>query len=312
MYVKPAVRLGQFAGKQDEHLLSQILRNGLRFHAEIEGSSHDILLSPEVLRSPYIPKNHPESQEYWSLPQAERAKVAATVSRIFKEATGIVRNLNPKDPRDKPWIRIWLILRDIVMRARAKAKMPTPKTRVWYTEPLPPSEFHRFEKAIKDLESKVLTTQDPRRSRFLCWIEKLKKPDVDDRIIKWSKICPITSGAIGAAMLVGPCDLTQGTPVDQATLEKSILSVNDIEKANKFLGFITHMRSDIVVSHEMTSFPLENFRTQTDQARLAIKKLNLWANNPMGGSSAMPYAYRAIKDWIIKQRNNPRSLYSCL
>jgi hypothetical protein len=189
--------------------------------------------------------------------------------------------------------------------------MPQPvTTRVWFTEPLPPSEFHRFEKAIKDLEIKALTTQDPRRWRYLCWIDKLKRPDVDDRIIRWSSICP-KLGAIGAAFVVGPCDLTQGTPVDQTALQRSIRSVSDVDIANKSLQFIKHMRSDIVVSFEMTSQQLENLRMNTDDAGLAIEKLDKWANAPLGGSSAMPQAYRSIKDWIMKRQNDPKSLYSC-
>jgi hypothetical protein len=264
---------------------------------------------PSVAKLPYLPARRPESREYWALPRDERAKVAVTVNRIFKQATGIVRNLNPKNPKDKPWIRTWLRLRDHVMGHRDKRTTPTP--RVWPTDPLPPSEFHRFEKAIKDLELKVSTTQDPRRRRYLCWIDKLKKPDVDDRIIGWSTICPKTSGAIGAAFVVGPCDLTQGTPVDQAALQRSIRSVSDVEIANTTLRFIAHMRSDIVVSFEMTSLPLENLRMRTDNAGLAIEKLDKWANAPLGGSSAMPSAYRAIKDWIKKRQNDPKSLYSC-
>jgi hypothetical protein len=102
-----------------------------------------------------------------------------------------------------------------------------------------------------------------------------------------------------------------GTPVDQATLQKSIQSESDVEIANKSLQFITYMRSDIVVSFEMTSLPLENLRATTDDAGLAVDNLDKWANAPSGGSSAMPKAYRAIKDWIMRRQNDPKSLYSC-
>jgi hypothetical protein len=196
------------------------------------------------------------------------------------------------------------------LTGRAQPTSPPSPTRVWFTEPLPPSEFHRFEKAIKDLEAKALATTDPRRWRYLCWIKKLKSPDVDDRIIRWSAICP-RFGARGAAFVVGPCDLTSGTPVDQTILEQSIRSVSDVEVANKSLQFIKHMRSDIVVSFEMTSQPLENLRMNTDDAGFAIDKLEQWSDAPMGGSSAMPPAYRAIKAWLKTRQNDPKSLYSC-
>jgi hypothetical protein len=191
---------------------------------------------------------------------------------------------------------------------------PTPQqpaALVWPNAPLPTSEIHRFQKAIEDLETKAYSTTDPRRQRYLCWIEKLKKPDVDDRIIRWNRICPKISGAIGAAYVVGGCDPTLGIPVNQAAFERSIRSVSDVETANKSLEFITYIRPDIVVSYEMTSQQLESLRMVTDEAGRAIEKLNFWANNPMGGSSAMPPAYRAVKDWIMMRQKDPKSLYSC-
>jgi hypothetical protein len=171
--------------------------------------------------------------------------------------------------------------------------------------------MHRFNEAVKALESTVSTTPDPRKRRHLCWLEKLKRPDVDDRVIGWSKICPKTSGAIGAAMVVGPCDLTQGMPVDQAALERSIRSVNDVESANNSLQFVTHARSAIVAAYEMTSQPLDSLRRMTDDTGRAIDKLSKWADAPTGGSSAMPTAYRAIKDWIMRRQKDTRSIYSC-
>jgi hypothetical protein len=71
------------------------------------------------------------------------------------------------------------------------------------------------------------------------------------------------------------------------------------------------MRSAIVVAYEMTSQPLEALRIYTDGAGRAVDNLDKWANAPMGGSSAMPTAYRAIKDWIMSRQQDPNSLYSC-
>jgi hypothetical protein len=133
---------------------------------------------------------------------------------------------------------------------------------------------------------------------------------VDDRIIRWNRICP-QFGAIGAAFVVGPCDLTQGTPVDQGALQRSIRTVSDIEAANRSLRFITYMKSAIVVSFEMTSQQLENLHMDTDDAGRAIEKLEEWSNAPMGGSSAMPQAYRALKEWLRTRQTDPKSLYSC-
>ena len=113
-------RLGLGNLRSKEERLQQVLKNGLRIQATIEGRAWDIKLPPEVASSPDISQRHPECREYWALPSAEHDKVAATVSRIFKEATGIVPDLDPKDPKDKPWIRIWLTLRDTVMARRTR------------------------------------------------------------------------------------------------------------------------------------------------------------------------------------------------
>jgi hypothetical protein len=311
MYLQTVAGLGQPSGVQaaEKSRLKQLMQNGLDLSTEVGGRRLRIYWDPGVAAAPYYPRQHPESQAYAALPRDQRASVAATVNQIFRQATGIARKLDPQNAKDKPWVRTWLRLRDVVMRNRGAQASTT--AQVWYTQPLPPSEFHRFEQAVNDLEQKVAVTPDVRKRRHLCWLQKLKRPDVDDRVIGWSKICPKTSGAIGAARVVGPCDLTQGMPVDQAALERSIRSVGDVERANDSLHFVTHMRSAIVVAHEMTSLPLENLRRSTDDVGRAIEKLHQWANAPMGGSSAMPPAYRAIKDWIIRRQKDTRSVYSC-
>ena len=73
-----------------------------------------------------------------------------------------------------------------------------------------------------------------------------------------------------------------------------------------------YLKSDIVVSEEMTALPLENLQALHDEVIRAIDKLDKWANSPMGGSSAMPTAYVSIKDWIGDRQRDARSIYSCM
>jgi hypothetical protein len=172
-------------------------------------------------------------------------------------------------------------------------QLSAPKPRAWVdtAAPLPANAEQRFRVALTALELKAQASTDARAWRYRCWLSKLKA-GADDRVIKWHRICPGTSAAIGAA----------------------ITSVDDVEKANSRLRFITHLRSDIVFAHEMIgdSLHLESFRMVHDEVTQALGKLDLWAHNPMGGSSAMPRAYIAIKDWIGRRQRDPNSVYSCM
>ena len=191
----------------------------------------------------------------------------------------------------------------------APAPKPAPPL-VWGTMPLPSSEGHRFDAALGTLEDLVNKSNDPRKWRYQCWFNKLKA-GADDRVIEWGRICPAKYGATGAAYIVGPCDLTWGTPVSQDVIYKNIRSIADVEANGADIGIITHLRSDLVVAVEMTALPFENLQTTHDMVVMAIDKLDKWANNPMGGSSAMAKEYVSIKDWIGQRQRDPNSVYSC-
>jgi hypothetical protein len=217
----------------------------------------------------------------------------------------------------------WLWIRDRVIRpalqraaaapALAPPAPPVPTAFVSETEPLPANAAGRFTVALAELERQIAASGDPRTWRYLCWLAKLKAGG-DDRVITWHRICPRTSGAVGAAYVVGPCDITAGSAVDQAQLEGAIHAIADVEPANQRLQFITYMRSDILVSYEFAEpkLLLENFRSLHDEVVRALDNLDKWANSEMGGSSAMPPAYVALKDWIGSRQRDPSSVYSCL
>jgi hypothetical protein len=187
---------------------------------------------------------------------------------------------------------------------------PTPPL-VWPTMPLPASAQARYEAALTKLEKLVDASNDDRKWRYKCWIAKLRMPGGDDRVIRWTSICPI-GGAIGAAYIVGPCDVGTGlSQKDQTGLWNEIHGVPDVEAAAERYSLFTHLKADILVNEEMTSFPMENLRSTHDGVVLALDKLEKWADNPMGGSSAMPRAYVSIKDWIGARQVDSNSVYSC-
>jgi hypothetical protein len=202
-----------------------------------------------------------------------------------------------------------------ILRERAAAPPAPPKPPAWVdiAAPLPADAKKRFRAALKALELEAQASTDARAWRYRCWLAKLRA-GADDRVIKWHRICPRTSGAIGAALIVGPCDITAGPAVDQADLEAAIASVDDVETANRRLRFMTYLRSDILFTRELIgeSLQLESLRVLHDEVSRAVGKLASWADNPIGGSSAMPPAYIAIKDWIARRQRDPNSVYSCM
>jgi hypothetical protein len=184
---------------------------------------------------------------------------------------------------------------------------PTPVF-VWPTEPLPASESARFDAALASLRKRVAASNDPRKWRYDCWFEKLKRSDVDDRLIEWPRICPVT-GVV--PLTVGPCDIAKGRPVDRQTIHKAIRSVADVDANGAGIGIITHLKADIVVAGEMTAMPFENLQTTHDNVTRAIDKLEKWADVPLGGSSSMSPDYVSIKEWIGRRQRDPASPYSC-
>jgi hypothetical protein len=120
MYLSTAIGLGQPANIQDSErgVLKQLLETGLSVNSDVYGQRIDMPLPPTMAKLPYSAKHIPEAQEYWRLPEHERKNVTDIVDRVFREATGISRKLDPKNPKELPWIRTWLRLRDRIMVIR--------------------------------------------------------------------------------------------------------------------------------------------------------------------------------------------------
>lgn len=187
---------------------------------------------------------------------------------------------------------------------------PTPPL-VWPTMPLPASAEPRYQAALAKLEKLVDASGDARAWRYKCWIAKLRLPSVDDRVISWSAICPI-GGATGAAYIVGPCDVGTGLSLNEQTaLWQEIQGVPDVDAAAERHSLFKHMKADILVNEELTASALDSLRSSHDGVIRALEQLDKWANNPAGGSSAMPRAYVSIKDWIGAKQSDSNSLYSC-
>ena len=175
--------------------------------------------------------------------------------------------------------------------------------------PLPPSMISRFNAALDALEAEVDTSGDPRTPRYRCWIDKLRDPSVEDRVIEWEIICSRETNA--AAPFVTACEV-RGIFTSETELFNHIEGKQDVVPANDVLHFMTHMKSFVLFTNEMTSRPLENFRRVHDDVQRTLEVLEEMTTNPSGGGSRTPRYYVAIKNWLRDQQSNPRSLYNCL
>ncbi len=147
------------------------------------------------------------------------------------------------------------------------------------------------------------------REREQCWLDKLEKANVDDRIIKWETICPRTSMA--SSPFVTSCNV-QFHNVPEGDLFSHIKEKEDVELANNSLFFITYIRPGILTSENFGSFQAMNFRQDVAESWKAIDTLDKMANAMgLGAGSAMPVYFRAIAGWIGERQADSRSVLSC-
>ncbi|MBZ5624585.1 MAG: hypothetical protein LAQ69_38670 [Acidobacteriia bacterium] len=186
---------------------------------------------------------------------------------------------------------------------------PVPAKTLMPEDRMPGNLRPHFNSALDGLQIQVMRHYNPRNAGLLCWIGKLKDPNVKDEVIRWHRICP-RGGASGAAYVVGGCP--PGDHVSETDLMKYISSDRDVLNANERLKFMTHVRSDILVSHDLIrGGELESFYMLFDEVRQTTEKLDAWYEEDTG-MLEMPSAYKAIKDWIAAREKDQDSLYSCI
>ena len=168
-----------------------------------------------------------------------------------------------------------------------------PAIRVLKHRPLPPSEQGRFLSALTQIEQRIQTSGDPRKSKFLCLLGKLRSPGTDDRLIQWGSLC--TSAAPHEVFdRAGACDF----------MFDRLYSGSDVDKA-KGVVFM-HLKSTLVLAHEQKTDPLAvllKIWDETEAGNEEAKKVI--------GSSARRSGYRAMRDWIRRRLKDPNSVYSC-
>jgi hypothetical protein len=176
--------------------------------------------------------------------------------------------------------------------------------------PPPPPAPVPWPDKLKKLKYEVETSNDPQKERFLCMLSAMENRK-DDRVIFWSDIAPDPQWVVplGVETRFG-----KGL-IDPQWFFEHIKSVRDVDMLPYGSGM---PRSDTFV----VSFHKFLFETASPSigvlrdANASFVKthvmLDRWANVSMGGSSSMPVAYRAIKEFVRLEEATEGSVLNCI
>jgi hypothetical protein len=141
--------------------------------------------------------------------------------------------------------------------------------------------------------------------RVACWLDMLKQPATDDRVIRWTQICPAegANAAICSETSVGAAALAPITSLDK------VESVNQGLAARKF---IVHLRSDVLNKqlYRPRSVNVMQDLSVFSEHLAAIAKDVALADQELASASGAPYS--SLKSWVDARKGDPKSVYACL
>jgi hypothetical protein len=188
-------------------------------------------------------------------------------------------------------------------------------------EPLP--ENKNFDQKLQDLWAEAMNWKkngrDPRLPRYECMFYALQQ-GYDDRIIQWINIAPDNQTPV--AFGVQRQDrFYSASALDPQWFHDHIRSATDVDQQPSFSGvggggaglFVTSVRLFI----EKFQPSLLTFRSLHDEIIATHKNLDLMASagtfgGAFGGNTSMPPEYQAVRSWILRQENDPKSILNCV
>lgn len=181
------------------------------------------------------------------------------------------------------------------------------------TPPPPPKPVRvPWPDKLKKLEYEVQHSSDPNKARFLCMLDAMKNKR-DDRVIFWSDIAP--GPAIPAPLGVTYNPLR--SLADDQWLFENFKTWEDVAKIYPYgTGDGSHPERFVLSLHkvlfETGDGSLFALQFANEQIVATHDMLDRWANQSMGGSSSMPRAYRAIKDFVMLGERSAGSVVNCI
>ena len=267
-------------------------------------------LDPVQKRGLWPPKNAREytvldTDDWWKVAARERMDVWALIqfnfqTRVPEEVNWYLRELvgcwHSRDGRNYTFFQADPKKRKIYLPIA-----PPP--------PPPPAPIPWPEK-LKKLKYEVEMSNDPQKERFLCMLKAMENRK-DDRVIFWSDIAPDDKWVVPLGV-----EKRFGTGlIDSQWLFEHIKTVKDVDTLPYGNGM---PRSDtfVVSFHKFlfeTAAPSLNVLRDANAGIVKTHAmLDKWANVSMGGSSSMPVAYRAIKEFVRLEEKTQGSVFNCI
>lgn len=179
----------------------------------------------------------------------------------------------------------------------------------------PQSPKKALEEVLEALELEIEASNDPRRQRYLCMIDKLER-GVDDRVIFWYDIAPDQQTPVPVGIVKRRTRLLQG--VDPQWLFKTIKDWRDVDRQPVIETYApgTPPRMFVTSLSKVIQKPFKAdlfvFRWMHDQIVETHSTLEKWSSVGIGGSSSVPREYRAIKEWVRQQSAKPNTVLNCV
>jgi hypothetical protein len=170
--------------------------------------------------------------------------------------------------------------------------------------PLPPSERAKAKDAAAKLAARVKGLPAETSELVGCWLKKLGQDDVDDRLIRWTRVCPArTRGNLAGA------HACRFTAVSGEDLEASLTKLEEVDKVADSLHFMAHLSAEAL--ELQTRYP-----APADDAKVAARLSNLAADVQLANAQLAsaddkaPARYRVLQAWLAAKKSDPKSLYS--
>ena len=169
---------------------------------------------------------------------------------------------------------------------------------------LPPSERAKAKDAAAKLAARVKGLPAETSELVGCWLKKLGQDDVDDRVIRWTRVCPPrTRGSLAGA------HACRFTAVPGEDLEASLTKLEEVDKVADSLHFMAHLSSEVL--ELQTRFP-----NAADDAKVSERLSNIAADVQLANAQLAnpddkaPTRYRVLSAWLAAKKGDPKSLYA--